>query len=153
MKRFSLVIFALAASMSAWAVEPSERLENPALETRARDVSKALRCVVCQNETIDDSSAELAHDMRLLVRARIAAGDTNEQVLAYMVQRYGDFVLLKPRITAETLLLWFGPFALLLIGGVMAARRLRRPAPSAPTTLSDEEARELRAITAKDQHS
>ncbi len=153
MKHVFLVIFALVLAMSAWAVEPNERLESPALETRAREVSKALRCVVCQNETIDDSSAELAHDMRLLVRARITAGDTNEQVLAYMVQRYGDFVLLKPRMTAETLILWLGPFALLIIGGVMAARRLRRPAPGAPPQLSDGETRELRAITTQDRNS
>jgi len=142
MKRLVLILALLSAP--AFAVEPDERLADPGLENRAREVSKALRCVVCQNETIDDSSAELAKDMRILVRERIANGDSNEQVLAYMVQRYGDFVLLKPRMTADTVALWFGPFVVLVIGGIMAARRLRKPvAATTPAALSDDEAREL----------
>jgi len=143
MKRIILLLALL--SLPAFAVEPDERLSDPALETRAREVSKALRCVVCQNETIDDSSAELAKDMRILVRERITKGDSNEQVLAYMVQRYGDFVLLKPRMTAETIALWFGPLIVLVIGGVMAARRLRKPA-AITAALSDDEARELKSL-------
>ncbi|MBL8630503.1 MAG: cytochrome c-type biogenesis protein CcmH [Rhodospirillaceae bacterium] len=148
----ALPIFAaLLISISAFAVEPDERLNDPAAEARAREVSKALRCVVCQNETIDDSNAELARDMRLLVRERIKAGDTNDQVLAYMVQRYGDFVLLKPRMTGETLVLWFGPFLVLIVGGFIVMRRLRKPAPAAaPEALSMEDAKALQEITNTD---
>jgi cytochrome c-type biogenesis protein CcmH len=151
MKR-ALLALALTANV-AWAVNPNERLADPAQEARAREVSQALRCVVCQNETIDESNAELAKDMRLLVRERIAAGDSNEQVVAYMVQRYGDFVLLKPRFTAETLALWLGPAVLLIIGGLVAARRLRRAGTAAALTqatapLSAEEAAEVRRLMA-----
>jgi cytochrome c-type biogenesis protein CcmH len=130
----------------AGAVEPDEMLKDPALEARAREISQALRCVVCQNETIDESHAELARDMRLMVRRRVAAGDSNEQVLHYMVSRYGDFVLLKPRLTAVTILLWGGPPLLLLIGGMMLRRRLRTPAPP-PPPLSPEEQAALAALT------
>ncbi|MDX2144336.1 MAG: cytochrome c-type biogenesis protein [Rhodospirillaceae bacterium] len=149
-----LVLVLLLAASSAGAVNPNERLGDPAQEARAREVSKALRCVVCQNETIDESSAELAKDMRLLVRERIAAGDSNEQVVNYMVQRYGDFVLLKPRFTAETLALWLGPALLLGIGALMAARRLRRAGAQAGVTqaaagLSAEESAELNKLMAK----
>jgi len=141
-------VTALLMASSVFAVLPDERLPDPALELRAREVSKALRCVVCQNETIDDSNAELAKDMRILVRERITAGDSNEQVLAYMVQRYGDFVLLKPRMTPETFLLWFGPFLVLIIGGVVVLRRLRKPAAvvATPATLSADEAREIQTV-------
>lgn len=141
-------VTALLMASSVFAVLPDERLPDPALELRAREVSKALRCVVCQNETIDDSNAELAKDMRILVRERITAGDSNEQVLAYMVQRYGDFVLLKPRMTPETFLLWFGPFLVLIIGGVVVLRRLRKPAVvvATPATLSADEAREIQTV-------
>ncbi len=151
MKRILIALTALLISASAFAVEPDERLPVPADEARAREVSKALRCVVCQNETIDDSHAELARDMRLLVRDRIKAGDSNEQVLAYMVQRYGDFVLLKPRMTPETYVLWFGPFLVLIIGGVIVFRRLRKAAPAAaPQALSAEDAKALSEMTNKD---
>jgi cytochrome c-type biogenesis protein CcmH len=127
----------MIVSVAAHAVEPKEMLADPALEARARAVSKALRCVVCQNETIDESNAELAHDMRLMVRARIAAGDTNKQVLDYMVDRYGDFVLLKPRFTGETILLWLGPLLVLVLGAVALLRTLKRRAPSAPLTAEE----------------
>lgn len=137
-------------SVPALAVQPNERLADATLEQRAREVSKALRCVVCQNETIDESNAELARDMRVLVRARITSGDTNEQVLAYMVERYGDFVLLKPRFTAENLVLWLGPFALLVVGAFVVARRLRRPIAPVVTPLNEEEARELATFSRKD---
>jgi cytochrome c-type biogenesis protein CcmH len=146
-----LILALLLAATGAGAVNPHERLADPAQEARAREVSKALRCVVCQNETIDESHAELAKDMRLLVRERIAAGDSNEQVVNYMVQRYGDFVLLRPRFTPETLALWLGPALLLGIGALMAARRLRRagtPAQAAPA-LSAEESAELGRLMAK----
>lgn len=138
------IAFALFAP-AVQAVEPDEMLKDPVLETRARDVSKALRCVVCQNETIDESDAELAHDMRLLVRKRIVAGDSNEQVIAYMVDRYGDFVLLKPRFTATTLVLWCGPAIVLLLGAFVLSRRLRaKSTPTAP--LSAEETADLAAL-------
>ena len=152
MKSFIAFTLALTLSAAAFAVEPDERMADPAQENRAREVSKALRCVVCQNETIDDSHAELAKDMRLLVRERIKAGDSNDQVLAYMVQRYGDFVLLKPRMTGETLVLWFGPFLVLIIGGVIVFRRLRKPqtVAAAPQALSAEDARALSELTKKD---
>jgi len=105
------VILALGvlSPMLANAVEPSEVLSDPALEARAREVGKGLRCVVCQNQSIDDSNADLAGDMRRLVRDRILKGDTNEQVMAYMVDRYGDFVLLDPPFKASTYVLWLGP--------------------------------------------
>lgn len=152
MKRLIVTLTALVLSSGVYAVQPDERLADANLEQRAREVSKALRCVVCQNETIDDSSAELARDMRILVRARITAGDTNEQVLAYMVQSYGDFVLLRPRLTIETLILWFGPLLVLMIGGGVILRRLRRPAAAAPVALSEDDARALKEITGKEPH-
>jgi len=144
-----LFILAVCFASVTFAVEPREMMEDPALEARAREVSKALRCVVCQNETIDESNAELARDMRLMVRHRIASGDSNQEVLNYMVERYGDFVLLKPRFTGTTLLLWFGPLIVLVLGGVMLARVLRRARPAA-APLSAEEAASLAALERKD---
>jgi cytochrome c-type biogenesis protein CcmH len=120
-------------------------LADPKLEARAREVSQALRCVVCQNETIDESRAELARDMRLMVRRRIAAGDTNAQVLHYMVERYGDFVLLRPRLTATTVALWGGPPLLLLLG-LLVLRRRMRAAQATTTPLTREEQAALAAL-------
>ena len=125
MKRL-LLAAALCLSGAAFAVEPQEILKDPALESRAREVSKGLRCVVCQNETIDESHAEIAHDMRVLVRERITAGDSNQQIIDYMVSRYGDYVRLSPRFMTGTLVLWLGPFVILLIGGFVVAARLRQ---------------------------
>ncbi len=150
-----VLLFALAtpgifffSGPPAAAVEPSEMLKDPVLEARARDISSGLRCLVCQNQSIDESNAELARDLRVLVRTRLTAGDTNQQVVDYIVSRYGDFVLLKPPFKGITYALWFGPLILLVLGllaGIMFARRLRdktdRPAP---LTL-DEQAR-LKAI-------
>ncbi|MDX2221610.1 MAG: cytochrome c-type biogenesis protein [Rhodospirillaceae bacterium] len=152
MTRIAALLVLAAWLPLAHAVEPNERLADPAAEARAREVSQALRCVVCQNETIDESNAELAKDMRLLVRERINAGDSNDQVIAYMVDRYGDFVLLKPRFTAETLALWIGPAVLLVLGGLAVARRLRRaPTAAGPAPLSTEEAAALAALDAPDR--
>ena len=109
-------IFLMTLAPGANSVEPKEMLANQTLEERARIISKDLRCVVCQNENIDESSATLAKDMRRLVRIRLIAGDTNREVIDYMVSRYGDFVLLNPRIKPYTWLLWFGPLILLMIG-------------------------------------
>ena len=144
----ALVLLALAAMLfsgSAFAVAPDEMLPNPALETRARSISEGLRCMVCQNQSIDESDADLARDLRLLVRERLTAGDTDAQVIDYVVSRYGEFVLLKPRLNAHTLLLWGAPLALLL-AGVLAlfasARSRRKESPS----LSAEEKARLDAI-------
>src|SRR6185437_1943261 len=112
--------------MQAFAVEPGERLADPVLEARARSISATLRCLVCQNESIDDSNADLAHDIRVLVRQRLVAGDTDAQVRQAIVDRYGQFVLLNPPVQPATYLLWFGPVAMLLVGFVGVAIWLRR---------------------------
>ena len=140
---FALVLFAGGAH----AVEPSEMLKDPALEARAREVSKALRCVECQNESIDESNAEIAHEMRLLVRQRIMAGDSNDQIVAYMVSRYGDYIRLKPRFMPRTVLLWLGPLVVLSLGGWAVVRRMGRGVPS-PAPLSEEERAALEALEA-----
>ncbi|HEY8014738.1 MAG TPA: cytochrome c-type biogenesis protein [Dongiaceae bacterium] len=121
-----LLSFLLATA--AFAVEPSEMLKDPALEARARSISRELRCLVCQNQSIDESNADLAHDLRVIVRERLTAGDSDDQVRAYLVARYGDFVLLDPPFKAKTLLLWCGPAVLLLLGagGIYALLRRRQ---------------------------
>jgi cytochrome c-type biogenesis protein CcmH len=112
----STLLLCLILACQAWGVEPRERLADPGLEARAREISSELRCLVCQNESIDDSQADLAHDIRVLVRDRLVAGDTNSQARQAVVDRYGEFVLLRPRVEAATWLLWFGPPALLALG-------------------------------------
>src|SRR5512144_1934997 len=112
---FAVLVLVLAASPGALAVQPDEILTNAALEARARALSKELRCMVCQNQSIDDSDAPLARDLRVLVRERLQAGDSDRQVIDFLVARYGEFVLLKPRFSAHTALLWLGPAAVLLI--------------------------------------
>ena len=139
----------LLFSFPALAVEPSEVLSDPVLEARARAIGQALRCVVCQNQSIDDSAAEVAHDMRRAVRERLTAGDSNDQVFAFMVARYGDYVLLKPPFKTGTLVLWLGaPLLLLIAGGALlvAARRRQRAGLAAPQPLSEEERRRLDAL-------
>ncbi len=110
----------------AWAVEPDEMLDDPVLESRARDISKQLRCVVCQNQTIDNSNAEIARDMRLFVRERLVAGDSDEQAIGYLVERYGDYVLLDPPFKFSTLPLWLGPPFLVLAIGLVLLMNIRR---------------------------
>jgi cytochrome c-type biogenesis protein CcmH len=122
----ALIVAVLGTAGSAWAIRPDEMLSNPKLEARARTIDKELRCLVCQNESIDDSDADLAHDLRLLVRRRVLAGDTNEQVKQYIVARYGNYVLLKPPFDAETYLLWLGPLGLLLCAAGAATVYYRR---------------------------
>jgi cytochrome c-type biogenesis protein CcmH len=140
-------ILALLALMllapAAFAVEPSERLADPALEARARTLSEQLRCLVCQNETIDESGAPLAHDLRVLLRERIAAGDSDAQAVKYLTDRYGDFVLLKPPVVPATYILWFGPIAVLLLagGGALAYLRRRRAATPVPPLSAAEQRR------------
>jgi cytochrome c-type biogenesis protein CcmH len=131
------------------AVQPDEMLDDPVLEARARALSEGLRCVVCRNESIDESNAEIAADMRVLLRERIVAGDTDAQVMAFFVERYGEYVLLNPRATGANLLLWIAAPAMLLVGGGIAVVYLRRrrdgPASADAPLTSDEEAR-LRAL-------
>ena len=128
----------------AGAVLPDEMLPDAAQEQRARALSKDLRCVVCQNQSIDDSDAPLARDLRLLVREQIAAGKSDAAVRDYVVERYGNFVLLKPPVEGDTLLLWAGPFAVLLLGGAgLVVWQRRRPAAAADTPLSAAERAEL----------
>jgi cytochrome c-type biogenesis protein CcmH len=131
-----LVLALLVLSGSAWAAtSPSEMLPDPALEMRARTLGKELRCLVCQNQSIDDSDADLAKDLRHLVRERLIAGDSDQEVLAFVTQRYGDFVLLKPPVKPATWLLWFGPPVVLVIGGgllLVYFRGRRRDAEAAP---------------------
>ncbi len=116
MKIIFIIINILFFPFTTMAVDPSEILKDPKLEKRARSISKGLRCVVCQNQSIDDSDARLARDMRILVRNRILAGDSDAAVIKYVVSRYGDFVLLNPPIKAVTLILWFGPIIITLVG-------------------------------------
>src|SRR5215813_3446279 len=141
-----LLLSALVASAGALAVQPDEILPDATLEARARALSKELRCMVCQNQSIDDSDAPLARDLRVLVRERLQAGDSDHQVIDFLVSRYGEFVLLKPRFSPTTALLWLGPAALLLVGVFalfVAARRSRGESAAAtaePAKLTPAEA-------------
>ena len=130
----------------AHAVRPDEMLTDPGLEARAREVGRELRCLVCRNQSIDDSDADLAHDLRVLVRERIGAGDSNHQVVAYVRARYGDFVLLRPPFEIGTVLLWGGPMLILLLGGVALARFYRGRDEITPPPLSAEERRRLASV-------
>ena len=132
----------------ALAVDPREQLQDPALEARAREISEGLRCLVCQNQSIDNSDASLAKDLRLLVRERLKKGESNPQVIDYIVARYGEFVLLNPRLRWNTLLLWFAPIVLVLGGILLAARVVRRPQPDAAIALplTPEEQAELESV-------
>jgi cytochrome c-type biogenesis protein CcmH len=155
-RRFALaLILAWATLGSAHAVAPDEMLKDPALEARARVLSTGLRCMVCQNQSIDDSDADLAHDIRVLLRERIAAGDADEAVINFLVVRYGDFILLKPPVNAKTILLWAIPFATLVFGGLtIAIASRRRRATATPTAaLTEEEQRRLDHMLAEDQTS
>ncbi|MDX8440434.1 cytochrome c-type biogenesis protein [Mesorhizobium australafricanum] len=135
--RFSLgslvLLLVLVFAGAAEAVKPDEVLRDPALEARARTLSEGLRCMVCQNQSIDESDADLARDLRILVRQRLTAGDTDQQVMDYIVSRYGEFVLLKPRFSLRNALLWGTPVLLLLAGGlfIIISARSRRPASTA----------------------
>jgi len=120
-----LVLTMSGLGSPALAVNPDEIMQDPVLEARARVISKNLRCLVCQNQSIDDSDADLARDLRLLVRERLTAGDTNTEVVDYMIDRFGEFVLLKPRFATQTLLLWGMPVLLLLLGGFVLVKSMR----------------------------
>ncbi|MES0861288.1 cytochrome c-type biogenesis protein [Ruegeria sp. SCPT10] len=148
MKRLILILILWAAP--AYTVQPDEVLDDPVLEQRARDLSAELRCLVCRNESIDESNADLARDLRLLVRERLVAGDTDEEAMAFIVDRYGEYVLLRPQISGANLVLWLaGPFMLLAAAGMgwaFVRNRSRAQAVEADDTLSDEEKERLRKI-------
>ena len=138
--RAVLALLAVLAATPSFAVEPNERLADPALEARARILSRGLRCLVCQNESIDESHADLAHDVRILLRERLVAGDSDDAAMRYITARYGDFVLLQPPLKGSTLVLWLAPPTLLtlaLIGVILAARR-RTLAVPAPLTAEEQ---------------
>jgi cytochrome c-type biogenesis protein CcmH len=142
-----LTVWALfAASSLALAVQPGEMLADPALEQRARNISAELRCLVCQNQSIDDSDAPLAGDLRRLVRERLQAQDSDQQVLDYIVARYGEFVLLNPRFELSTILLWLTPVLVLLGGLVLVLRSARKDASSPSEPLTDQEKAKLDSI-------
>jgi cytochrome c-type biogenesis protein CcmH len=153
MRRLAAIALLLAAitSGSSLAVQPDEMLKDPSLEARARELSRELRCMVCQNQSIDDSEAPLARDLRLLVRERLTKGDTDQQVLDFLVARYGEFVLLKPPIEGRTIILWTLPPLALLAGaiGLFFAGRWRRLGQLEPAILSNEEQRRLSTLVDK----
>lgn len=140
MRRLLLALVLCLGAFPAFAVNPDEVLADPALEHRARQISAQLRCMVCQNQSIDDSNAELAKDLRVLVRERLTDGDTDGQVIDYVVSRYGEFVLLNPRLSTKTIILWAMPIALLILGIVALVIFVRsRPARRPSEVLSAEE--------------
>lgn len=154
MIRLAALLVALLLATPAGAVLPEERLEDPALESRARQISRDLRCVVCQNQSIDESDAPLAADLRVLVRERLLAGDSDEEAKAYLVARYGDYVLLKPAFDIGTAVLWLGPLLAVLIGGAGVAvywkGRSGRAAVE-PAPLAADERRRLDALLKDDR--
>ncbi len=144
----ALFLFLFLVVPAAALVSPSERLPDPEQEARAREISKELRCLVCQNQSIDDSDAELAGDLRRIVRERIAAGDTDEEVFDYVVARYGEFVLMTPRFEPATWALWLGPLLVLAIGAMVAVAFLRRKGDEeGEPSLTSEERAHLARLT------
>jgi cytochrome c-type biogenesis protein CcmH len=140
-RRITLLLLTLLMAAPAFAVQPDEILKDPVLETRARALSQELRCMVCQNQSIDDSDAPLAKDLRVLVRERLTAGDSDRQVIDFLVARYGEFVLLRPRMNAHTVLLWTTPFAVLVIAALAFFFARRRTVASTERLTPEEEAR------------
>jgi cytochrome c-type biogenesis protein CcmH len=148
MRRLAFFALLIVLAGPACAVTPDEILKDPALEARARHLSQELRCMVCQNQSIDDSDAQLAHDLRVLVRERLSAGDSDKQVLDFLVARYGDFVLLRPPLQIDTLLLWGLPSAALLAGlvALMIMARRRKTADLRPPALTPAEQRKIATL-------
>ena len=152
--RFSLfallLLLAGTFGQAALAVQPDEILDDPVLEQRARLLSKEIRCLVCQNEAIDSSNAELARDLRILVRERLVAGDSDQEVMDYLVARYGDFVLLRPPLKPQTYLIWFGPGLVLLLGALAVfgyfRYRATQPEDAPVQALSESERKQLQAL-------
>ena len=149
-----LLALAVAIGPARAATSPEEMLADPALEARARALGKELRCLVCQNQSIDDSDAPLARDLRRIVRERLLAGDSDAAIERYLVERYGDFVLLRPPVKPATWLLWLGPFLVLLGGAglVLAFLRRRATAPGEPAELDPAEKKTLEALLAEEGH-
>jgi cytochrome c-type biogenesis protein CcmH len=145
------LLFAFAAPFAAHAVQPDEVLPDPKMESRARDISTGLRCLVCQNQNIDDSDAPLAKDLRVLVRDRLKQGDTDDQVRAYLQNRYGDFVLLKPPFKLDTLILWVTPALVLLASLIFVATRMRAKNPADVPALSEAERAALESLAAREK--
>jgi cytochrome c-type biogenesis protein CcmH len=147
-----VMVLAVLIPMQALAIGVDEKqLDDPAMEARAREIMKDLRCLVCQNQSIEDSNADLARDLRVIVRERVAAGDSREEVKTYMVARYGEWVLLKPPFSVRTWALWLGPLVLLLVGGLIAWRYVRRPMQTGGAApLSPEEEARINEILARD---
>ena len=143
----ALLLALLLAGAPALAVEPDEVLSDPALEARARQISAGVRCVVCASEAIDSSQASIARDLRILIRERLVAGDTDAEIHAFLTDRYGDYVLFRPPFKASTYALWLAPAALLGAGAVGIALAFRRRPQAAPEALTPEEAEELRRLT------
>jgi cytochrome c-type biogenesis protein CcmH len=149
-KALAVALAVALTPLPALAVNPDEVLKDPVLEERARNLSAQLRCMVCQNQSIDDSNAELARDLRVLVRERIVGGDSDTQVIDYVVSRYGEFVLLKPRLSGKTIALWSMPAALLLVGGISVYLMSRRRSEKrVETALTPEEQARLDALLDK----
>ncbi|MBV9570450.1 MAG: cytochrome c-type biogenesis protein CcmH [Alphaproteobacteria bacterium] len=147
MNRLAAAVVGLSITATvAHAVLPNEQLSDPKLESRARAISQELRCVVCQNQTIDDSDADLAHDLRVLLRERLLKGDSDEQAKAFLVKRYGTYVLLQPPFRPETLVLWLGPLLVLIAGGMGAGIYLSRRRPQTAEALSAEEENQVAAL-------
>lgn len=153
MKLGAVLILLVFLPFQAMAIGVDEKqLDDPALEAQAREIMKELRCLVCQNQSIEDSNADLARDLRVIVRERLDAGDSPDQVKAYMVDRYGEWVLLKPPLNLRTAFLWAGPFLLLVLAGFAAWRYVRGPVVSAgPDPLSPEEEARINAILERDK--
>ncbi|UJQ95710.1 cytochrome c-type biogenesis protein [Mariluticola halotolerans] len=150
----AILLFLAGMGGAALAVNPDEVLADPALEARAREISANLRCLVCQNQSIDDSDAELAGDLRVLVRERLTEGDSNEEVMRYVVDRYGEYVLLNPVVAPHTILLWLAAPAMLLGGlvsfGIVLLRRRSKPPEAGRAKLTDEEAAALAGLSESD---
>ncbi len=144
----AVLVFSLLAASPVLAVQPDEVLKDPTLEARARSISAGLRCLVCQNQSIDDSDAGVARDLRILIREQLQQDKSDEQVVAFVVDRYGEYVLLKPRLSARTLVLWLTPFVILLVGAAVLLRRRSAPQP-AVDGLSEAEKQALDAILRK----
>jgi cytochrome c-type biogenesis protein CcmH len=144
-RRLALAAVLAAALCMGAASDPGDRLKDPAQEARARHLFEQFRCVVCQNESIDDSQAELAHDLRQIVRVQVAQGRSDAQIRAFMVDRYGEFILLKPRFSAGNSVLWLAPFLIVLAGGAFFAVRARRPSRF-ESALTPEEEKQLSAL-------
>lgn len=149
--RVAALVLLSVASTPSLAVMPDEMLADPGLEARARKLSTELRCVVCQNQSIDDSNAPLAHDLRVLLRERLSAGDSDRQAIDYLVARYGNFVLLKPPMQLNTLLLWIGPLLILIVAAIGLGRHIGRSgnrgdAPQPPAPLDPKEQERLEAL-------